>query len=43
MAGIPVAYELFKKIKEEHPGVIERCEYRIADRGYNDGKLIGNL
>jgi len=37
------ANELFEKIKEGHPEVIERCEYGIADRGYDDGKLIRKL
>ena len=42
-AKVLKAHELFKKIKEGHPEIIERCEYGIADRGYDDGKLIGKL
>ncbi len=38
-----MAHELFEKIKEGHPEVIERCEYGIADRGYDDGKPIRKL
>ena len=38
-----MAHELFEKIKESHPEVIERSEYGIADRGYDDGKLIRKL
>ena len=43
VAEMPVAHELFKKIKEGHPEIIERCEYGIGDRGYDDGKLIEKL
>ncbi len=39
-AESPKEHKLFKKIKEEHPEIIERCEYGIGDRGYDDGKLI---
>ena len=42
-AEVLKAHELFEKIKEGHPEVIERCEYGIADRGYDDGKLIEKL
>jgi hypothetical protein len=40
---IPVAQELCTGIKAEHPEVIKRCTYGIADRGYDDGKLIKRL
>jgi transposase len=40
---IPVAREMFTGIKAEHPEVITRCTYGIADRGYDDGKLIKRL
>jgi hypothetical protein len=43
VAELPVAHELFKEIKEEHPGIMDRCEYGIGDRGYDDGKLIEKL
>jgi transposase len=42
-AEAPVAHKLFKKIKKEHPKIIERCRFGIADRGYDDGKLIEKL
>jgi hypothetical protein len=40
---LPVAKQMFSQMKREHPGIIERCEYGIADRGYDDGKLIKQL
>ena len=43
VAEMPVAHELFKKVKDGHPEIIERCEYGIGDRGYDDGKLIEKL
>jgi len=43
VAEIPVAHDLFKKIKEKHPDIVKRCEYGLGDRGYDDGKLIKKL
>ena len=43
VAEAPMAHKLFKKIKEVHSEIIERCNYGIADRGYDDGKLIEEL
>ena len=43
VAEAPMAHKLFKKIKERHSEIIERCNYGIADRGYDDGKLIEEL
>jgi transposase len=37
---IPTARELFKQLKTQHPELIDRCGSGIADRGYDDGKLI---
>jgi len=42
-AEAPMAHELFKKIKEGHPEILDRCEYGLGDRGYDDGKLVENL
>ena len=39
----PIAHKLFKKIKERHSDVVDRCEYGLGDRGYDDGKLIEEL
>jgi transposase len=39
----PIGHELFKNIEKEHPEIIERCEYGIGDRGYDDGKLVAKL
>jgi hypothetical protein len=30
-------------MKKEHPAILERCEYALGDRGYDDGKLIAKL
>jgi len=42
-AETPMAHKLFEKIEKDHPEILERCEYGIADRGYDDGKLLENL
>ena len=42
-AEVPVGHELFKEIKAEHPEILDRCRYGIADRGYDDVKLIKRL
>ena len=39
----PIMHKLFDQEKEKHPELIERCEYGIGDRGYDDGKLISKL
>ena len=39
-AEAPVMHELFEREQQRHPELIERCEYGIGDRGYDDGKLI---
>ncbi len=39
-AEAPMMHKLFEQVKEEHPELLERCEYGIGDRGYDDGKLI---
>jgi hypothetical protein len=43
VSELPTVRELFEKLKEDHPEVIERCGYGIADRGYDDGKFISEL
>ncbi len=43
VAEAPIGHKLFKKMKKEHPEIIAGCEYGIADRGYDDGKLIKDL
>jgi hypothetical protein len=43
VAEAPIAHTLFEKLKEAHPKIVERCKYGIADRGYDDGKLIEKL
>jgi hypothetical protein len=40
---LTVAKDMFGGIKEQHPEIIERCSYGIADRGYDDVKLIREL
>jgi len=42
-AETPMAHTLFEKIKKDHPKIVERCKYGIADRGYDDGKLVEKL
>ncbi|KPJ89112.1 MAG: transposase [Spirochaetes bacterium DG_61] len=42
-AETPMAHTLFEKIKEDHAEILDRCKYGIADRGYDDGKLIEKL
>jgi hypothetical protein len=45
-ASVPelrVAEEMFTGIKAEHPEMMKRCTYGIADRGYDDGKMIERL
>ena len=42
-AEAPIMHKLYEEEKERHPELIDRCEYAIGDRGYDDGKLIGKL
>lgn len=35
--------EMFKKMKTEHPQLLEDCEHGIGDRGYDDTALISQL
>jgi hypothetical protein len=39
-AEAPMMHKLFEREQDRHPELIERCEYGIGDRGYDDGKLI---
>jgi hypothetical protein len=39
----PTAREMFTQLKADHPELVERCTCGIADRGYDDVKLIGEL
>jgi|TARA_B100001971_G_C18220140_1_gene556567 hypothetical protein len=39
-AEAPMMHKLFEGEQARHPELIERCEYGIGDRGYDDGKLI---
>ncbi len=40
---IKEAHNLIEKTKEERPEILENAEYFLADRGYDDGKLINKL
>jgi hypothetical protein len=40
---LPVAQDMFTRIEADHPEMMARCAYAIADRGYDDGKLITML
>lgn len=39
----PIAKALFADIEEKNPGLLDTCDYAMADRGYDDGKLIKKL
>lgn len=43
VSEVVVAREMFTRLQADHPEMMERCEYGIADRGYDDGKLIQRL
>jgi hypothetical protein len=43
VSELTTAKQLFGQIRRDHPEIIARCEYGIADRGYDDGKLITEL
>jgi len=36
----PEAHALLDKVEKTHPEILKRCEHFMADRGYDDGKLI---
>lgn len=40
---MPVAHMLLKELAEDQEELIDRAEYLLADRGYDDGKLISRL
>lgn len=42
-AEAPQAHALLNKLEKIHPEILERCEYLMADRGYDDGKLFASL
>lgn len=35
--------EMFKRMEEKHPGLLETCENGIGDKGYDDTALISQL
>jgi hypothetical protein len=35
----PVALQMIERLDQEHPLLLESCDYFMADRGYDDGKL----
>lgn len=39
----PQAHVLLDKVEKTHPQILTRCEHFMADRGYDDGKLITRL
>jgi hypothetical protein len=39
-AEVTRMHKLFEREQDRHPELIDRCEYGIGDRGYDDGKLI---
>lgn len=39
----PEAHSLLDKVEKTHQDILERCEHFMADRGYDDGKLIKKL
>ncbi len=39
----PVALQMLEKLEQEHPLLLESCDYLMADRGYDDGKLHRRL
>jgi hypothetical protein len=42
-AEAPQMHELYKKVEEQHKELLERGEYGLGDRGYDDGKLYSRL
>lgn len=42
-AEIPEAKELIKKLEGKHPEILERCEYWLGDRGYDDTEIVEML
>lgn len=37
---IPEGKKLIEGVKEKHPEILERCEYWLGDRGYDDTEII---
>lgn len=42
-AEIPEAKKIISEITEKHPVIMDRCEYWLGDRGYDDTDTIRNL
>jgi hypothetical protein len=42
-AEIPEGKKLIGEIKEKHPVILQRCEYWLGDRGYDDTETIETL
>lgn len=42
-AEIPEAKKLVDEIADKHPVIMDRCDYFLGDRGYDDTKLIAKL
>lgn len=42
-AELPEMKKLIKKISEDNPNIMERCEVFTADRGYDDTEIITDL
>jgi hypothetical protein len=40
---MPVAHMRLGELAEDHPQLIDRAEYLLADRGYDDGKLVSGV
>lgn len=38
-----IAPQLIEKIEREHPELLERCQFMMGDRGYDDSKIIKSL
>ncbi len=39
-AEIPEGKKLIEHVGEKHPEIMDRCEYYLADRGYDDTETI---
>lgn len=42
-AEVPEAKKLTDEIADKHPKMMDRCDYWLADRGYDDTDIIKNL
>jgi hypothetical protein len=40
---VPEAHRLLDRLEERHPPLLEECEFFLAERGLDDGKLIERL